>query len=187
MNQRLPAYGYCLLRISAHQGPTGPAGKAKVTNTCDHLPRHPTAPRPTHCAVVRASDPNRPQAGGHGEAGGMVSAVTNAHGRTRSRQYRYREAADRSWLSFGFELAEALGGLGEGVGEGLVPAHVRAAGAQFPGALIAQRLLHDRADRLDKGRRLAYVGFGGTLGDRGSLRPGSDERARDHIEDQAHP
>jgi len=35
----------------------------------------------------------------------------------------------RSWLRFGFELAEGLGGLGEGVGEGLVPAHVRAAGA----------------------------------------------------------
>jgi hypothetical protein len=31
----------------------------------------------------------------------------------------------------------------------LVPAHIRAAGVQFPGALIAERFRHDRADRLD--------------------------------------
>ena len=45
------------------------------------------------------------------------------------RQCPHLEAAARSWLSHGSELVEGLGGLGEGVGEGLVPVHVRAAGA----------------------------------------------------------
>ena len=43
----------------------------------------------------------------------------------------------RKDLGLGF--AEGLGGLGEGVGDGLVPVHVRAAGMQFPRALLAQR------------------------------------------------
>jgi hypothetical protein len=34
-------------------------------------------------------------------------------------------------LDSGSGLAEGLGGLGEGVGKGLIPAHVRAAGAEF--------------------------------------------------------
>ena len=42
-----------------------------------------------------------------------------------------------SWLSRGLEFAEGLSGLGEGVGDDLVPVHARAAGAQCPGALFA--------------------------------------------------
>jgi hypothetical protein len=38
-----------------------------------------------------------------------------------------------SGLSRGSEFAEGLGGLGEGVGDGLVPVHVCAASAQLPG------------------------------------------------------
>ena len=43
-----------------------------------------------------------------------------------------------SWLDRGSGLAEGLAGLGEGVGQGLIPVLVRAAGAKFPGALLAQ-------------------------------------------------
>jgi len=46
----------------------------------------------------------------------------------------------RVGVGLGLEFAEGLGGLGEGVGEDLVPVHVRAACAQFPGALFAQGL-----------------------------------------------
>ena len=52
--------------------------------------------------------------------------------------------AARSWLPLGSEVVESLGGLGEGVGEGLVPVHVRALGAQFPRALFAQGCRDDR-------------------------------------------
>ena len=44
----------------------------------------------------------------------------------------------RSWLDRGLEFAEGLGGRAEGVGDGLVPVHVRAAGAQFLRPLFAQ-------------------------------------------------
>src|SRR5215831_8903389 len=89
----------------------------------------------------------------------------------------------RSWLGLGLELVEGLGGMGEGVGEGLVPVHVRAAGAQFPGALLAQGGRHDRADQLNRPHRPAHEGFGDALDDRGSLRPGGGQRARDDVED----
>ncbi len=39
--------------------------------------------------------------------------------------------------------------MSEGVGEGLVPAHARAAGAQTPRMLIAQGCRQGRADRLE--------------------------------------
>ncbi|MGN6176058.1 MAG: hypothetical protein ACTHPS_24385 [Streptosporangiaceae bacterium] len=41
-----------------------------------------------------------------------------------------------SRLGRGFEFGEGLRGLGEGAGEGLVPVHVRAAGAKLPRALF---------------------------------------------------
>jgi F0F1-type ATP synthase membrane subunit c/vacuolar-type H+-ATPase subunit K len=53
------------------------------------------------------------------------------------RPSRYQPVHRRSWLDLGSGFAEGLGGLGEGVGEGLVPLHVRAAGAEFPGPLLA--------------------------------------------------
>jgi hypothetical protein len=52
--------------------------------------------------------------------------------------YSHLGSAACSRLGAGFEFAEGLGGLGEGVGKGLVPVHVRAAGAEFPGALVAE-------------------------------------------------
>ena len=52
--------------------------------------------------------------------------------------------AVHSWPGRGFKIVESLGGLGEGVGEGLVPVHVRALGAQFPRALFAQGCRDDR-------------------------------------------
>src|SRR6516165_11440890 len=55
-----------------------------------------------------------------------------------------------SWLGGGIRFAEGLGGLGQSVNEGLVPVHVRAAGAQFPGALLAQGFRHGRADQLSE-------------------------------------
>lgn len=53
--------------------------------------------------------------------------------------YPNLEAAARLRLGPGFEFAEGLGDLGEGVGDGLVPAHVRAAGVEFPRALCTSR------------------------------------------------
>src|SRR6516165_12101961 len=87
----------------------------------------------------------------------------------------------------GLELAEGLADLGEGVGEGLVPVHVRAAGAEFPGALLTQGCRHDRADQLSSPRRLADVGFGGAVDDRGGIWPGGGQRGRDDVEGEAHP
>jgi hypothetical protein len=52
-----------------------------------------------------------------------------------------------SWLSLGLEFVEGLGGLGKGVGDGLVPVHVGAAGAEFSRALPAQSFRHDQAER----------------------------------------
>ena len=67
----------------------------------------------------------------------MTAAVAYAHDWKSHRQYPRPEPAARSWLGLRWEFAEGLGGLGEGVGDGLVPVHVRAAGAQFPRALLA--------------------------------------------------
>jgi hypothetical protein len=53
--------------------------------------------------------------------------------------------------------------------------------------LLAQSLRQDQADQLSELRRLAHVSFGGALDDRGRIRPGGDKRARDHVEDEAHP
>ena len=44
----------------------------------------------------------------------------------------------------GRSLAEGLGDLGERVGDGLIPVHVRAAGAQFPRTVLAQGCRDDR-------------------------------------------
>ena len=83
------------------------------------------------------------------------------------------------------EFAEGLGGLDEGVGEGLVPVHVRAAGAELPRALFAQGCRQCRADQLGEHRPFDDVGFGGTLYGRDGLGPGGGQRARDHGEDDA--
>ena len=56
-----------------------------------------------------------------------------------------------SWLSLGLELVEGLGGLGEGVGEGLVPVHVGTAGAEFARTLLAQSFGDDQAERGEYG------------------------------------
>ena len=92
-----------------------------------------------------------------------------------------------SWLRLGSGFVKGLGGLGEGVSDGLVPVHVRAASAELPGALIAQGCGCGRADRLGKPCRRGHVGVGGALDDRGSSRPGVGERARDQVQDAAHP
>ena len=91
--------------------------------------------------------------------------------------YQHLEAAACSWLGLGLELAEGLGGLGEGVGKGLVPVHLRAVCAEFLRALIAQGLRHDQADQLSSRLRLGHVGFGGTQDDRGGFGPGGGKRA----------
>ena len=85
------------------------------------------------------------------------------------------------------EFVEGLGGLGKGVGDGLVPVHVGTAGAEFSRALLAQSFRDDQADQRSDSRRLGHIGFGGALNDRGSLRLGGGKRARDHVEDEAHP
>ena len=51
-----------------------------------------------------------------------------------------------SCKDLGLAFVEGLGGLGEGVGDGLVPVHVRAAGAQFPRALFAEGSRYGRGD-----------------------------------------
>src|SRR4249919_600983 len=89
--------------------------------------------------------------------------------------------AARSWLPLGSEVVEGLGGLGEGVDDGLVPVHVRPAGAQLLHVFIAQSYPRVHAWRCD------HVGFGGALDGRGGSGPGGGERARDHVEDEAHP
>src|SRR5580692_3119852 len=91
------------------------------------------------------------------------------------------------WLDRGSGLAEGLAGLAEGIGQGLIPVVVRAAGAKFPGALLAQSFGHGRADQLGEHRRLGYAGGGGALDYRGSIRPGGSERPRDHVEGKADP
>ena len=62
------------------------------------------------------------------------------------RSWHVSTGAKCSWLSPGFELVEDLGGLSEGVGDGLVPVHLRAAGAEFSRALLAQSFDDDQAD-----------------------------------------
>src|SRR2546430_17327500 len=46
--------------------------------------------------------------------------------------------AARLWLRLGSEVVESLGGLGDGVGNGLGPIHICPAGGQLPYAVIAQ-------------------------------------------------
>ena len=79
-----------------------------------------------------------------------------------------------------------MGGLSEGVGDGLVPVHLGAAGAKFSRALLAQSFRDDQAEQPSDSRRLGHIGFGGALNDRGSLRLGGGKRARDDVEDEAH-
>jgi hypothetical protein len=55
-----------------------------------------------------------------------------------------------SWLGPGLEFVEGLGGLGKGVGDGLVPVHVGAAGAEFSRAPLAQSFRDDQADQLSE-------------------------------------
>src|SRR5215211_4531788 len=68
------------------------------------------------------------------------------------RSWHVCTAATCSWLSPGFELVEGLGGLSEGVGDGLVPVHLRAAGAEFSRALLAQSFRHPQADQPSENR-----------------------------------
>jgi hypothetical protein len=63
------------------------------------------------------------------------------------RSWHVSTGASCSWLSAGFELAEGLGGLGKGVGDGLVPVHVGTAGAEFSRARLAQSFGDDQADQ----------------------------------------
>src|SRR5512132_3927765 len=58
-----------------------------------------------------------------------------------------RPGRTRSWLGLGLGFVEGLGGLSEGVGDGLVPVHVGAAGAEFARALLAQSFRDDQADQ----------------------------------------
>ena len=71
----------------------------------------------------------------------------------------------------GLEFGAGLGGLGEGVGEGLVPAHGSAAGAQFPRALFAQGCPHDQGYRLRNRGWRGHVGVGGAQADGGGVGP----------------
>jgi hypothetical protein len=102
------------------------------------------------------------------------------------RSWHVSTGATCSCLGFGLEFVEGLGGLSEGVGDGLVPVHVGAAGAEFARALLAQSFRHDQADRSDS-RRLDQIGFGRALNDRGGLRLGGGKRARDDLQDGPHP
>src|SRR5215203_4866626 len=90
------------------------------------------------------------------------------------------------WLSPGFEFVEGLGGLGQGVGDGLVPVHVGTAAVEFSRALLAQSFRDDQADQPSESRRLDHIGFGRALNDRGSLRLGGGKCAADNEEDEAH-
>src|SRR5262252_9946361 len=97
------------------------------------------------------------------------------------------EAAARLRLGPGFELAEGLGDLGEGVGDGLVPVHVRAAGVELPRALFAQRCRQARAELSNQPGRPGRVALGGALDDGGGIGPGGGKYARDHVEEEAGP
>jgi hypothetical protein len=92
-----------------------------------------------------------------------------------------------SCLAFGSEFVKGLGDLGEGVGDGLVPVHVRAVCAQFPRALFIQGCLRRRADGSGGVRRRDRVGVGGAVDDRGGSGLGFGERVRDYVEDDGHP
>jgi hypothetical protein len=102
------------------------------------------------------------------------------------RSWHVFTAATCSWLCPGVELVEGLGGLGKGVGDGLVPVHVGAAGAEFSRALLAQSFRDDQAEQPSDSRRLGHIGFGRALNDRGSLRLGGGKRSRDDEEEEAH-
>ena len=90
------------------------------------------------------------------------------------------------WLGSGLEFVEGLGGLGKGVGDGLVPVHVGAAGAEFSRAVLAQSFGDDQADQRSDSRRVGHIGFGRALNDRGILRLGCGKGARDDVESDAH-
>ena len=87
----------------------------------------------------------------------------------------------------GLGFLEGLGGFREGVGDGLVPVHVLAAGALFPRTLFAQGCLHGGGDQLGSPRRVDHVGFGCAEDDCGSFRLCGGKRARDHVEGDAQP
>ena len=74
-------------------------------------------------AALNGSQHRAAAAGGRGETTGDADGLT--------------VPAGRSQLGLGVELVEGLGGLGEGVGEGLVPVHVGAAGTELLGTLFA--------------------------------------------------
>jgi len=85
------------------------------------------------------------------------------------------------------EFAEGLGGLGEGVGDDLVPVHVRAAGVEFSRTFCAQRCRQQLAKLNNPVRRSDCVGLGGALDDRSRIGAGGGEHGCDHVEDEAHP
>ena len=61
------------------------------------------------------------------------------------RSWHVSTGATRSWLSPGLEFVEGLGGLSEGVGDGLVPVHLGTACAEFSRALLAESFRDDQA------------------------------------------
>src|SRR4029453_14683296 len=63
---------------------------------------------------------------------------------SNGRSWHVSTGATCSWLSPGFEFVEGLGGLGKGVGDGLVPVHVGAAGAGFCPGLRARGFRPDQ-------------------------------------------
>jgi hypothetical protein len=92
----------------------------------------------------------------------------------RSRSQRHPvtsgwRGSDALVAAFRIELIQSLIGLGEGVGDGLFPVHLRAASAELPGSLFSQRCRHNRVDHLIGPRRLNHVGLRGTLDDRGRI------------------
>src|SRR5215831_1061407 len=113
---------------------------------------------------------------------GTLQAMAKVEGRLSG-----LEAAARLRLGPGFEFAEGLGDLGEGVGDVLVPVHVRAAGVEFLRALFAQRCRQVRAELNNQPCGPYRVGLGGALDDCGGIGPGGGEYAHDHVEDEARP
>src|SRR6516164_6240463 len=144
----------------------------------------------TRSTSTRGARPRPERAKAMFRAGAALSrsATTPTAGESRRYrgQYRQLEAAVGSRRGRGFEISEGLGGLAQGVGDGLVPVHVRTAGAQFPGALLAQGRRYGRTDQLIGHRHLEDVGFGGALNGRGGLGPGGGQRARDPMEIETH-
>ena len=141
MFRAIKPLGLLLARLPVgpdHPGATAGANFQLPYRASFLLPHRRVGVAPLRRAPRRAGRLRRrpPSARGRRRRGGGVSgAGPDGRGPDGSR----RGGRDlRCWSAPGRRLFEGLGGLGEGVGDGLVPVHVRAAGAQFPRALIAQ-------------------------------------------------